>query len=70
MKLPTLGAGECGIIDTRRNLCGIYWRWCHVVVDLHHVFIAIPRAVVDHDDSAGTATDPLVWSAGALPKSA
>ena len=32
------------------------------------VFIAISRAVVNHVDGAGTALDPLVWSAGALPK--
>ena len=32
------------------------------------LFIAISRAVVNHDDSAGTAPDPLVWSAGSLPK--
>ena len=31
-------------------------------------FIAISRAVVNHDDRDGTAPDPLVWSAGALPK--
>ena len=37
-------------------------------MDLHRFFIAISRAVVNHDDSAGTAPDPLVWSAGALPK--
>ena len=37
-------------------------------MDLHRFFTAIPRAVVNHDDSAGTAPDPLVWSAGAPPK--
>ena len=31
-------------------------------------FIAISRAVVNQDDGDGTARDPLVWSAGALPK--
>ena len=31
-------------------------------------FIAISRAVVNHDLSGGTAPDPLVWSAGALRK--
>ena len=31
-------------------------------------FIAISRAVVNHDGRDGTAPDPLVWSAGALPK--
>ena len=31
-------------------------------------FIAISRAVVNHDGFGGTAPDPLVWSAGALRK--
>ena len=31
-------------------------------------FIAISRAVVNHDDAPGTAPHPLVWSAGALPE--
>ena len=37
-------------------------------LDLHRFFIAISRAVVNHDNREGTAPDPLVWSAGALPK--
>ena len=35
---------------------------------LHRFFIAISRAVVNHEDGAGTALDPLVWSAGNAPK--
>ena len=35
---------------------------------VHRFFIAISRAVVNHDGFAGTAPDPLVWSAGSLPK--
>ena len=31
-------------------------------------FVAIARAVVNHDDGGGTAPDPLVWCAGSLPK--
>ena len=31
-------------------------------------FVAIARTVVNHDDGGGTAPDPLVWSAGSLPK--
>ena len=31
-------------------------------------FVAIARAVVNHDDGGGTAPNPLVWSAGSLPK--
>ena len=42
--------------------------WYPVVLDLHRFFIAISRAVVNHDGFAGTAPDPLVWSAGSLPK--
>ena len=30
--------------------------------------MAIARAVVNHDDGGGTAPNPLVWSAGSLPK--
>ena len=31
-------------------------------------FIAISRAVVNHDGRDGTAPNPLVWPAGAPPK--
>ena len=31
-------------------------------------FVAIARVVVNHDGGRGTAPDPLVWSAGSLPK--
>ena len=31
-------------------------------------FIAIARAVVNHDSVAGTALDPVVWSVGGAPK--
>ena len=56
------------VIDARRNLSGVCGRWYPVVLDLHRFFIAIPRAVVNHDGRSGTAPDPLVWSAGALRK--
>ena len=56
------------VIDARRNLSGVCGRWYPVLLDLHRFFIAISRAVVNHDGFAGTAPDPLVWSAGALPK--
>ena len=55
-------------IDARRNLSGVCGRWYPVLVDLHRFFIAISRAVDNHDGNDGTAPDPLVWSAGALPK--
>ena len=55
------------VIDARRNLSGVCGRWYPVLLDLHRFFIAISRAVVYHDDRDGTAPDPPVWSAGALP---
>ena len=56
------------VIDARRNLSGVCGRWCPGILDLHRFFIAISRAVVNHDGRDGTAPDPLVWSAGAHPK--
>ena len=49
-------------------MSGVCARWYPVVQDLHRFFIAVSRAVVNHDDRGGTASDPLVWSAGALHK--
>ena len=43
-------------------------RWRPLVLVLHRFFIAISRAVVNHDDGAGSVLDPLVWSAGSAPK--
>ena len=56
------------VIDARRNLSGVCNRWYPDVLDLQRFFIAISRAVVNHDGGTGSAPDPLVWSAGALPK--
>ena len=56
------------VIDARRNLSGVCGHWYPVVFDLHRFFIAISRAVVNHDGFAVTAPDPMVWSAGSLPK--
>ena len=56
------------VIDARRNLSGVCGRWYPVILDLHRFFIAISRAVVNHDGRDGTAPDPMVWAAGALPK--
>ena len=56
------------LIDARRNLSGVCNRWYPVLRDLHRFFIAISRAVVNHDGGPGTSPDPLVWSAGAIPK--
>ena len=64
------GRGRVGPadIDARCNLFGVCGIWYPVLLDLHRFFIAISRAVVDHDGFGGTAPDPMVWSAGALPK--
>ena len=48
------------VIDARRNLSGVCRRWYPIVVGLHRFFIAISRAVVNHDAHEGTALDPLV----------
>ena len=48
------------VIDARRNLSGVCNRWYPVLLDLHRFFIAISRAVVNHDGRGGTAPDPLV----------
>ena len=56
------------VIDARRNLSGVRSRWYPVILDLHRFFIAISRAVVNHDGRDGAAPDPLVWSAGAIHK--
>ena len=57
-----------GVIDARRNLSGGCRRRYSIVMDLHRFFMALSCAVVNHDDSADIAPDPLVWSAGAPPK--
>ena len=56
------------VIDARRNLSGVCGRWYPVVGELHRFFIAVSRAVVNTDGSPGIAPNPLVWSAGGLPK--
>ena len=56
------------VIDARRNLSGVCGRWYPVILDLHRFFIAISRAVVNHDGLGGPALDPPVWSPGALHK--
>ena len=57
------------VIDALRNLSRVCGRWYPVLLDLHRFFIAVSRvAVMNHDGGDGTAPDPLVWSAGALPK--
>ena len=41
------------VIDARRNLSGVCGRWYPVMLDLHRFFIAISRAVVNHDGNDG-----------------
>ena len=43
-------------------------RWCPVVRELHHFFIAIARTVLNDDGVSGTTVHPVVWSAAANPK--
>ena len=49
------------VVDARRNLSGVCGRWYPVVLDLHWFFIAISKAVVDHDGSDGTAPCLVCW---------
>ena len=56
------------VIDARRNFSGVCSRWRPIVLSLHRFFIAISRAVVDHDGGSGTSIDPMVWSAGSAPE--
>ena len=39
-----------------------------LVLGLHRFFLAIARAVVNHDGVAGTALDPMEWSVDGAPK--
>ena len=66
MRLLILDVGGVSpaVIDARRNLSGVCGRWYPVILDLHRFFMAISRAVVNHDGRSGTVPDPLVWSAG------
>ena len=57
-----------GVIDARRNFAGVCSRWRPVVLVLHRFFIAISRAVVDHEGETGTSIAPMVCSAGGIPK--
>ena len=63
MRLPTLVVG-----GRLGGLLMLGARWCPVVLGLHRFFIAIARAVVNHDGVAGTSLDPMVWSVGGAPE--
>ena len=70
MRLRILGGG--GFLFMLLMLVGISWEFVAGGILLFVIFIvffvAIARAVVNHDDGGGTAPNPLVWSAGSLPK--
>ena len=52
----------------RRGFAEACKRWYPIVLDLHGLFIAISRAVVNDDGKGGRALDPMVWSAGGRQK--
>ena len=59
------GVGNA-VIDARRNLSGVCGRWYPVILDLHRFFIAISRAVVNHDWRGGGGGErgvllPTLW---------
>ena len=47
---------------------GVCGRWYPVMLDHHRFFIAISRALANHDGRDETAPESLICSAGALPK--
>ena len=61
MRLPTLGGGGCGLTSLMLVVIflGSVGVGTPVVKDLHRFFVA---------GHPGLAPDPLVWSAGGLPK--
>ena len=65
---PSVALDGPAVIDARRNFSGVCGRWYLVLLDLHRFFIVICGAVVNRDVFGGTAPDPMVWSAGSLPK--
>ena len=56
------------VSDARRAFNKACIRWYPVVCDLHRFFIAIARAALNEDGSAGTSLHPFVWAAAANPK--
>ena len=53
------------VSDARRSLNRACTRWYPVVCEF---FIAIARAALNEDDSAGTSLHPVVWATAANPK--
>ena len=56
------------VIDARRNLVGFVVFGILLFVNFIVFLLLLLGLVVNHDDGSGTAPDPLVWSAGSLPK--
>ena len=42
--------------------------WNPVFCDLHRFSISVARVVVNNDGKGETALDPIIWTAGSLPK--
>ena len=47
--LRRVSLGDHSVIDARRCVSGVCGRWCPILLCLHRFFIAISRAVVNHD---------------------
>ena len=56
------------VSNARRTLNKACTRWYPVVCDLHRFFIAIARAALNEDGSAGTSLHPVVWATAVNPK--
>ena len=56
------------VIDARMNFVGVCNRWYPVVCHFHRFFCGYCQGCSQYDDSGGAAPNPLVWSAGSLPK--
>ena len=56
------------VIDARRNLVGVCSMWYPVVRHLHRFLLLLLGLLLIMMMTVGTAPDPLVWSAGSLPK--
>ena len=57
------------LIDARRNLSGVCGRWYPVIIDLHRfLLLFLELWSIMTVEVVLLLIDPLVWSAGALPK--
>ena len=53
------------VIENLSGVCGRWYLFFLTFIDFSLPFLVL---VVNHDGGDGTAPDPLIWSAGALPK--